>query len=85
MIEEGDHLKVWGENRKVVFDGIIKQDTKTGWKRYPLNPKLGQQCALGMWIHWIQKGWKPDDWARLFIRYKGEKPLRAVFSKKHPH
>lgn len=80
-IDEGDHLKVWSEDRKVVFDGVIKKDTKTGWKRYPLNPKYGQQCALGMWVHWIQKGWKPDDWARLFIRYKGEKKLRAVLTK----
>ncbi len=77
FIEKSDHLKVFNEKNEVVFDGEIVLDTKTGYMPYPRNPGYGQQAALGMWIHWIQKGWQPDDWARLFVRKKEEPPLRA--------
>ena len=81
IIEAGDHLKVFAEDGKVIFEGKIIPDHKIGWKKYPLNPEYGQPCALGMWIHWTQKGWQPDDWARLFMRRKGEKYLRAELTK----
>ncbi len=81
-IEKGDHLKIYNENGKVVFSGIIRPDSKIGWQEYPRNPGFGQPVALGYRIHWTQKGWKPDDWARLFIRRKGEKLLRAELT---PH
>lgn len=77
FIRKDDHLKVFNEKNEVVFDGKILLDTKTGWKEYPLNPGHGQQCALGLWVHWIQQGWQPDDWARLFVKKKGEPQLRA--------
>jgi hypothetical protein len=79
--ESRDHLKVYAEDGSVLFDGVIIKDTKTGRQPYPYNPKLKQQVALGMWIHWVQKGWKPDDWARLFVRKEGEKPLRAELTR----
>jgi hypothetical protein len=55
--EKYDHLVVYGEDGKKLWSGKIKPDYKNGWRRYPLNPKFGQPCALGMWIHWTQKGW----------------------------
>ncbi len=79
----GDRLKVFGEDGKaVIFEGKIIPNCRIGWRKYPMNPKRGQPCALGYWIHWTQKGWKPDDWARLFIRPEGKKELRAELIKK---
>lgn len=83
FLEAGDRLKVFGEDGKiVVFDGKIVPNYRIGWRKYPMNPKYGQPAALGYWIHWTQKGWKPDDWASLFIRPKGKKELRAELIKK---
>lgn len=82
LIEQGDYLRVCDENGEVRFEGFIRQDFKAGWMEYPLNPGYGQPSALGLWIHWTQKGWTPDDWAALFMRpylrdeRKGP-PLRA--------
>ena len=86
--DDGDHLKVLGENGEILFDATIERDHKTGWKPYnPKKPKRGgQQIALGCWVHWIQKGWEPDEWAKLFfhqylIGNEGKKPLRAELIK----
>ena len=68
MICEGDHLTIEDQLGRMRWKGIISCDKKTGWQRYPLNPEYGQQCALGHWVHWIQRGFTPDDWARFFIR-----------------
>ena len=82
IIDAGDHLTVYGSDNQTIFEGEIVPDYKVGWTKYPKNPKYGQQAALGRWVHWIQKGWKPDDWARLFIRKEGESLLRAELIKK---
>jgi hypothetical protein len=29
---------------------------------------LGQQAALGYWVHGIQRNWDPDAWARMFFQ-----------------
>lgn len=81
FIHEGDWLKIYGKGGEVLFVGKIKEDRRAGWKPYPRNPNFGQPAALGYWIHWTQKGWKPDDWARLFIRDEGQLPLRAELIK----
>lgn len=81
FLEAGDHLKIFGEDNSVIFNGKIVPDCKTGWERHYKYARHGQPVALGCWIHWTQKGWKPDDWARLFIRNKGEKNLRAELIK----
>lgn len=77
IIHAGDYLTVYDEKGEVIFKGRIFPDHKAGWTKHPFNPKYGQPCALNHWIHWTQIGWQPDDWARLFLRGKGEKPLRA--------
>jgi hypothetical protein len=81
FIEEGDRLKILNELGHLIWSGTIRCDRKAGWRRYPSNPEYGQPCALGCWIHWTQKGFKPDDWARFFIN-RGKNPLRAILRKK---
>jgi len=81
-LEKGDWLKIFKEDGSVAFEGKINPDTKIGWKKYPNNPRHGQPVALGCWIHWTQKDWKPDDWAKLFIRKDTEKLLRAEYIRK---
>jgi len=80
-IHTGDYLTIYGEKGEIIFKGKICQDTVAGWTEYPLNPGYGQPMAFGRWIHWTQIGWKPDDWAGLFLR--GKKPaLRAELIQK---
>ena len=85
LIEAGDWLKVFGEDGAVDFDGVICPDKKVGLTTHPLWP-VPHQRALGCHVKWIQYGWKPDDWAKLFIRDEraGEKLLRAELIKKQP-
>jgi hypothetical protein len=78
ILEDGDRLVV-RDGRKAEFEGIIKLDRKVGWAEYPKNPGHGQQQALGMWVHGIQSGFEPDDWAGLFFR---KRPLRATLTKR---
>lgn len=70
FIEPGDHLKVFAKDGALLFGGEIVPDYSTGWRRFPKNKEYGQQSALGYWIHWIQRGWKPDEWASLFLKHK---------------
>lgn len=65
---EGDHLTILDWVGEIVWRGFIRCDKKIGFRPYPMNPECGQQCALGHWVHWIQRGFKPDAWARFFIR-----------------
>ena len=87
FIDPGDNLTVYGDDCSVIFKGRISPDYQTGWREYPKKPGHGQQYALGFWIYWVQKGWRPDDWARLFIRHwvkrwENSKQLKAELIKK---
>ncbi len=85
IIEEGDHLTIYANDEKetVMFSGLIVEDVETGLYSHPQNPRYKQQVALGMWIHWVQEGWEPDQWAELFMK---DGKYRAVLltAKKRP-
>jgi len=65
----GEHLRIIGREGETLFEGYIEPDDKKGWREYPARPGegYGQPVALGMWVHWTQAGWEPDDWAQLFL------------------
>ncbi len=68
LLQPGDRLTIYNADGSVLFNDVIKIDDETGYMPYPGNPQYGQQAALGYWIHWIQEGWQPDNWAALFFR-----------------
>lgn len=63
VLEEGDQLTITSQTGEELFSGTIKKDYVTGRKKTPYGT---QQVAAGLWCHWIQEGFKPDDWAALF-------------------
>ena len=82
-IRDGDRLRVWDPTTgRKVLDEVIKFDHKIGYQPFPMNPKFGQQVAFGMYVHGIQTGWDPDEWARLFFRKEGETVFRAELARK---
>jgi hypothetical protein len=81
VIKPGDYLKVFRADGSVIFEGGITLDITTGLQASPYNPEYKQQAALGYWIHWIQQGWSPDDWARLFMPEEGKPHLRAELTR----
>ena len=78
LIEQGDHLTIYGHDGKMIFEGEIVPDFEEGRQKLP-NSEYGQPVALGYWIHWTQRGWRADAWARLFF---SEPPLRAELIKR---
>lgn len=76
VIEEGDHLVITSPDQEILFSGYIEQDTEAGKAARPFTGILQPQ-AKGIWIHWTQKGYAPDDWAALFL----SETNRAVLTK----
>lgn len=56
-----------------VWAGVIDCDREVGGRPRPTNPALTQQAALNCWIHWVQRDFEPDEWARLFIRSEDDR------------
>ena len=73
-LEEGDDFTVYADDGSVIFNGIIRQDTKTGAiphqgirKGKLINDRTWrQQVVGGWWVHWIQKGMDFEGWGELF-------------------
>jgi hypothetical protein len=76
FVEEGDHLTVFRPDGEVAFEGVIRCDRETGRPGPEDNCGRSQQSALGFWVHWIQEGWDPGDWAEMFL-----KEYRAILKK----
>ena len=82
-----DRLIIFNHDGSIAFGGVIDPDFKVGYKPFPMNPDHGQPCAFGCWIHWTQRGWDVEDWARLFMRTMlsdspDKVPLRAIIVKR---
>jgi len=67
-LENGDRLRVY-DNKKVVWEGEIKHDTKTN-----LTDKTGypypRQVVKNYIVHWLQQGVDPDKWAQWCLEEK---------------
>jgi len=72
LIEAGDYLVIYNLDNSIIFRGKIIPDYKTGQRKCVISGKM-KQSAFDVWICWTQKGWKPEDWASLFIR--GKRPF----------
>ncbi len=83
LIEEGDHLTITDQLGHRIWAGVIRCDRRSGLRRRPGNPEFQQPCALGHWIHWTQRGFKPDDWARFFLRPDYDRLRGALIKKPH--
>lgn len=81
MIDEGDHLTIFDAFGAAVWRGFIHCDRKAGMRSDPRSRPMGQPCALGHWVHWTQKGFKPDAWAEYFIRPQWDR-FRGVLVRK---
>jgi hypothetical protein len=78
---EGDHLTIFDQLGAILWRGGIRRDKAIGTRRFPTNPMHAQQCALGHWVHWIQQGFKPNEWAKFFIRPEADR-LRGILIRK---
>ncbi len=67
VLKQGDHLTILSPNGELLWSGTIDCDREIGKTPRPTNPKLMQQLGLGCWIHWVQRGFEPDEWARFFM------------------
>ncbi len=78
LLEEGDDFTVFADDGKRLRQGIVHQDTTTGFMSRQVihegtlvnDRDWKQQVVGGMWVHWVQAGIDPEEWGGLFI---GEK------------
>ncbi len=66
IIDEGDHVVITSPSGKILFNDFIVKDIETGKSQRPFS-QMVQPQARGLWVHWTQKGFLPDEWADLFI------------------
>lgn len=69
FIEEGDEITIYSSGGEQVYSGVIKPDKLRGQRRRPSSTCMQPQ-ALGVWIHWAQESFEPDEWASYFMSNK---------------
>jgi hypothetical protein len=66
-IGAGDLLSIASPEGAILFAGRIDPDYETGAilrREFDFRKAIR---ALNSWTHWSQRGWSPNDWARLFL------------------
>ena len=78
-LENGDYLIVYDpvNTENIVWEGNIDLEYERNYRKFPMNPKYGQQAIAGMWVHGIQRDVEPDDWGNWFFK---EYPAELVKS-----
>ncbi len=69
ILNYGDYLRIYSnqDRNEIIWEGNIYLDWEINWRKYPNNPKYGQQEVLGYWVHGIQKDVEPTTWGRWFF------------------
>ena len=81
FLDTGDYLTVFSLGcLQIEWSGEIIWNWKIRFKKYPMNPELGQQCILNHWVHGIPKGLNPEIWGSWF-GLDGSKPRKAILKK----
>ncbi len=63
FLEAGDIIWIRDKSGKTLYVGMIIPDSSKGRMTPDSRPQ-----ALGLYIHWTQSGFQPDDWARFFFQ-----------------
>ncbi len=64
-LQEGDFLKVFDHQGKLIYDTVILKDQTTNLTGRP-NTDLRQQTIGNYWVHWLQKNHKSEKWLLYF-------------------
>lgn len=75
-LRSGDYLSVFDKAGNLIWEGNVSYNYTDRYQSYPLNPQYGQQAVNDMWVHGLQNGVIPEDWALWFT-----KGYRAVLAR----
>ena len=66
-VRTGDHLTVFGDGGDVLWSDTVKLEYQSRFRPFPRNPEYGQQEVCGFWVHGLQEGMDPEEWADMFF------------------
>ncbi len=81
VLEPGDRLTVFDPLGHELWSGVICCNYGSTADGVPAEPGNSQLTALGRRVHWVQKGFAADEWARLFVRPDVDR-LRGILQKR---
>ena len=65
-LRDGDQLTIFEADGSLVFHSVIDFDWQVNWCPHRKNPAYGQQAIGPCWVHGVQRGVSPDQWADWF-------------------
>jgi len=77
-IGAGDILTIKSPGGEVLFQGVVDPDYKTGSTLRGEFEERRVIPALNNFVHWSQRGWAPDQWAKLFLDETNRAELRQA-------
>jgi len=79
LINDGDHLTVYGESGEIIFHSMIVKTIHSN--RFSSQGYIGtRQFAGDLQCHWLQHGECPNKWASMFKRKLKAKLAKGVYS-----